>query len=207
MSRLDTPDDPKDLWLVGISEHRMLMQGDVIVTDDGPVCLVVHPCSMRRGSVLHDTQTVAPVRQSDAAWQGYYDWMPLPEVRLPGFLPYAACIREVSSLSTKSLQHGNRVAAMDDIGIHLLQQRMVYHLTRMSIDLDDLAELSAPILAEAEIHEEWVNLLGVDAEPDFHLFLDAENRKLREWLQEGRTRPQAIKVIRQEIRRRLSAEF
>lgn len=206
MNLLDAPDDPQDLWLVDVSEHRMLMQGDVIVTDNGPVCLVVHPCSMRRGSVLHNTQAVAPVRQSDADWRGYYDWMPLPEVRLPGPLPVAACIREISSLPTESLQHGNRVAAMDDIGIHLLQQRMVYHLTRMLINLDDLAELSAPFLAEADIHEEWVARLGVGAEPDFHLLLDAENRKLREWLQEGRTRPQATKAIRQEIHCRLSAE-
>ena len=91
---------------------------------------------------------------------------------------------------------------MTDTGIQLLQQRMVYHLSRVIIDLVELAEQSAPILAEVDLHEEWVTDLGEAAEPEFHRFLDADDRKLRKWLIEVHTRPQAIKAVRQEIRRR-----
>lgn len=93
---------------------------------------------------------------------------------------------------------------MTDTGIQLLQQRMVYHLSRVIIDLVELAEQSAPILAEVDLHEEWVTDLGKAAESEFHQFLDADDRKLRKWLIEVHTRPQAIKAVRQEIRHRRS---
>lgn len=130
--------------------------------------------------------------------------MPMPEAPIPGVSNPAACIRQISSPSTKSLLNENRVAAMTDTGIQLLQQRMVYHLSRVIIDLVELAEQSAPILAEVDLHEEWVTDLGEAVEPEFHQFLDADDRKLREWLIEVHTRPQAIKAVRQEIRRRRS---
>lgn len=202
MAELNAPDDPNDLWIIDVPTHRMLMQGDVILTEAGPVCVVAHACSMRRGPDLHDTQAVASVRNHKASWRGHYDWMPMPEAPIPGFSNSAACIRQISSPSTKSLLNGNRVAAMTDTGIQLLQQRMVYHLSRVIIDLVELAEHSAPILAEVDLHEEWVTDLGKAAEPEFHRFLDADDRKLRKWLIEVHTRPQAIKAVRQEIRRR-----
>lgn len=204
MTELNAPDDPKDLWLIDVPTHRMLMQGDIIATEGGPVCVVAHACSMRRGSDLHDTQTVAPLRDHKASWQGHYDWMPLPAAPIHGFSFPAACIRELFSPPTDSLLGGSRVTAMTDIGVHLLQQRMVHHLSRVIIDLAELAEHSAPILAEVDLHEEWVTDLGETAEPEFHRFLDADDRKLRNWLNEARTRPQVFQAVRREIRRQLS---
>ncbi len=69
------------------------MQGDVIVTCDGPVCVVSHPCSMRKGPELRDTQIVAPIRDHHGGWKGHYDWMPLPCVQFPDMANPAACIR------------------------------------------------------------------------------------------------------------------
>lgn len=83
---------------------------------------------------------------------------------------------------------------------------MVHHLSRVIIDLAELAEHSAPILAEADLHEEWVTDLGGTAEPEFYRFLDADNRKLRNWLNEARTRPQVVQAVRREIRRRSSTD-
>jgi hypothetical protein len=73
------------------------------------------------------------------------------------------------------------------------------------IGLRELAEHSAPVLAEVELHEEWVQSLGKDAEREFHQLLEDDGRKLREWLNEPRTRPQAMRAVRQEIRRRRSS--
>lgn len=204
MTELATPDDPEDLWLAAdasdVPRHRMLMQGDLIVVESGPVCIVSHACSMRRGSRLHDTQIVAPVRDHHAGgWRGNYDWMPLPGARAPSLQNPAACLRELRSEPTTNLQTGERIAVMADTGVHLLQQRMAFHLSRVVIDLRELAEHSAPVLAEAELHEQWVGDLGEAREPEFHEFLDADDRKLRRWLDEARTRPQALRAVREQI--------
>ncbi len=79
---------------------------------------------------------------------------------------------------------------------------MTFHLCRVIIDLSELAEHSAPVLAEAELHEQWVLELGEHHGAEFHRLLDADDRKLRRWLNETRTRPQAMRAVRQEIRKR-----
>ena len=184
----------------------MLMQGDIIVIDSGTVCVVSHACSMRRGSQLHPTQIVAPVGdQSNTAWQGNYDWMPLPNLQNAELRAPAACLRELRSESTADLQSGKRIGVIADTGIHLLQQRMAHHLTRVVIELTELAEHSAPVLAEVDLHEEWTTELGAAAESAFHTLLDQEDRKLRVWLEAPRTRNQAISAVRREIRARRDA--
>ena len=206
MTELATPDDPEDLWLaadvVDVPQHRMLMQGDLIVVESGPVCIVSHACSMRRGSLLHDTQIVAPIRDHHVSdWKGSYDWMPLTGAQVPGLENPAACLRELRSESTTSLRGGKRIAVMADTGVHLLQQRMACHLIRVIIDVAELAEQSAPVLAEAELHEQWVSDLGEECEPQFHQLLEADNRRLRRWLSEAHTRSQAMRAVREEILR------
>ena len=183
------------------------MQGDVILSDSGPVCVISHACSIRRGRQLHETQIVAPIRthpipqrRLEQQWNGNYDWVPLSGAPIPDLEDPAAYIRELRSDPTSSLLNGDRVAAMTDTGIHLLQQRMAHHLCRAIIDLAVLAEHSAPVLAEVELHEDWVDALGSDSEGAFHELLDADSRKLREELKEPRTRPQTMKRVRQEIR-------
>ena len=207
MPPLDAPDDPTDLWLDTGPGHaspsRPLMQGDVILTGDGPVCVCSHACSMRSGPQLHDTQIVAPIRDHHVPrWHGSFDWMPLPGAPVPDIPNPAACIRELRSAQTAELQSGERVAVMADAGIHLLQQRIAHHVSRVIIGLPELAEHSAPVLAEVELHEEWVEALDRSAERDFHQLLEGDDRKLRNWLKEPRTRPQAMRAVRQEIRRR-----
>lgn len=207
MTELAAPDDPEDLWLaadvVDVPQHRMLMQGDLIVVESGLVCIVSHACSMRRGTQLHDTQVVAPIRDHHVNdWKGNYDWMPLPGAQLPGLDNPAACLRELRSEFTANLQEGKRIAVMADTGVHLLQQRMAFHLSRVVIDLRELAEHSAPVLAEAELHEQWVSELGEDHDALFHQLLEADNRKLRRWLSETHTRPQAMRAVREEIARK-----
>ena len=206
MTELATPDDPDDLWLaadvVDVPQHRMLMQGDLIEVEFGPVCIVSHACSMRRGSQLHDTQIVAPIRDHLVSdWRGSYDWMPLTGAQVSGLENPAACLRELRSESTTSLRAGKRIAVMADAGIHLLQQRMACHLPRVIIDAAELAEQSAPVLAEAELHEQWLSDLGEACEPQFHQLLESDNRRLRRWLGEARTRPQAMRAVREEILR------
>lgn len=211
MSDLAAPDDPLDLWhartAADIDADRMLMQGDIVVVGSEPVCIVAHACSMRRGTQLHATQTVAPIRDHQVSdWGGSYDWMPLPEAPIPEIAYPAANIRELRSELTASLQSATRIAVLSEIGVQLLQQRLAYHDTRVAIELEALAEQTAPILMEANLHEEWVTALGLETEPDFHDLLEADDRKLREWMKTPRTRFQAQMAIRQEIRRRRTTQ-
>lgn len=207
LAELAAPINPEDPWLAtgpaDVPTHRMLMQGDVIVTPDGPVCVVSHARSMRQGLSFHPTQIVAPIRDHDpGGWKGHYDWMPLPCALVPDIANPSACIRRLHSELTDVLIDSTRVAAMADTGVHILQQRIAHHLIRVIIDVAELAEYSAPVLAEAELHEEWVGELGQAEEHEFHRFLDARDRKLRVWLNEAHMRPQAKRSVRQEIRYR-----
>ncbi len=204
MTELAAPEASEDLWIAtGVSDvprHRMLMQGDLIVVDQGPICIVSHACSMRRGPQLHETQLVAPLRDHHVDdWRGHYDWMPLPGVQVSGLKNPATCLRQLWSEPTANLQEGERVAVMAETGVHLLQQRMAFHLCRVVIDLRELAEHSAPVLAEAELHEQWIEVLGVEREPEFHELLDADERKLRAWLDQTHTRNQAMREVRKQI--------
>lgn len=210
MSDLDEPEDPSDLWYVcppeDVPRHRMLMQGDVVLLDSGPVCVVSHACSMRRGAQLHATQIVAPVHErTHMRWRGDYDWMPLPELRIAETSDVAASLRELSSVPTANLEAGHRIAAMSEVGIQLLQQRMAHHLTRVVIELATLAEHSAPVLMEANLHEEWVEALGEASEHDFEAFLDADDRLLRNLMLAPQTRFNAQSSIRQQIKQRRDA--
>lgn len=206
MALLQSPDDPEDLWLaVGddVPAHRMLMQGDVVLSDVGPLLVVTHACSMRRGHGLHDTQMAAPIENRKVLkWDGSFDWMPLPAAPVPGFDNAAGLLRVLRSVDTSLLMAGVRVAVMSHLGIQLLQQRLAHHLTRVAIDTAELAEHCAPIFAEAELHEDWLSTLGEDAETQFHELLDSDDRKLRSWLRNPAMRPQAMTRVRREIRHR-----
>ncbi len=206
MPLLDSPDDPEDIWqAVGgeVPAHRLLMQGDVMLTEIGPLLVVTHACSMRRGADLHDTQMAALVESHHVPkWDGSYDWMPLPGAPVPDVRHPAGLLRVLRSVDTDVLLAGERVAVMSNQGIQLLQQRLGHHLTRVVIPLAELAEHCAPILAEAELHEDWVGALGLDTEQQFHEFLDADDRKLRSWLSDSANRAQAMSMVRREIRRR-----
>ena len=64
----------------------------------------------------------------------------------------------------------------------------------------DVVVTSAPILAEAELHEDWVSACGKDDEEAFHRFLDSGARRLRNWLVQDHKQPQAMREARQDIR-------
>ncbi len=206
MALLASPDDPDDLWqAVGdeVPAHRMLMQGDVVLTDFGPLLVVTHACSMRRGAELHDTQMAAPIEDHHVPkWDGSYDWMPAPGAPVPDVDNPAGLLRALRGVDTSLLVSGERVAVMSNVGIQLLQQRLAHHLTRVAIEPAELAEHCAPILSEVELHEDWLGALGRDSEQQFHECLDNDERKLRSWLSDPAKRSQAMMTVRREIRRR-----
>ncbi len=226
---LDSPDDPEDLWLAtdGVAVARPLMQGDVVAGlpigpdgEDAPGIILTHACSMRAGKKLRPRQTVAQIVHQPIAlhqWsEQYFDFMPLPDIELDNVGDgCAADFRLISAVPTGILVAADRQAALGEIGIHHLQQRMAHHLTRVVVDLATLAEQSAPVLLEIELQEDWVSESlavrpdGTDqvqvqeqAEAEFQDLLEREDRRLRSMLREPHSRAQAAREVRLAMRER-----
>jgi hypothetical protein len=226
-SLLDVPASAEDLWLaVGdVPVARPLMQGDIVLDlplgvdgSPAPGMVLTHPCSMRAGRKLRQLQTVGQVVAMDIPderWpDGYFDYMPLPDIGLPDMPSSAVDFRLVAAVPTPLLTSHRRFACLSETGVQLLQQRLAHHLTRVVVDLPILAEHSASVLLEAELQEEWgqaalaqagdesaIEILR-GAEDAFHDLLDSGNRRLRVMLADARTRPQATREIRQALRGR-----
>jgi len=229
---LDAPDEPEDLWLAtdGVPSARPLMQGDVLlglpIGNDGeaaPGMILTHPCSMRAGKKLRPRQTVAQIVHQPISleqWAGsHYDFMPLPGLEVPELDAPALDLRLIAAVPTPILVAADRHAALSEIGIHLLQQRLTHHLTRVVVDLKTFAEHSAPTLLEVELQEDWVSeamrrVKGdadlaeaqQSAENEFQNLLDADDRRLRGMLSQPPTRAQAAREVRTTIRDRRGAD-
>ncbi len=167
---LDAPDDDDAIYLaVGevVDDLRPINQGDVYrgitlpgfpADDHNIVILTTHPCSLRAGPKLKPRLMAVPVRPGQqiapAKWATSFSrQMPLPN--LVDEKAHMAALTEASVVTPAQLEAADRIAALSEDGIQLLQQRLVWALTHVVIDLDTLAEYSAPAFAEIELLEEW----------------------------------------------------
>jgi len=206
---LDSLDDAEQLYgeRGEVSLFLPLMQGDVFRTVEVPVLgdqpqivqVVMHPCSMRNGADLNPVITVAPVvlrreRVSDKFWRSSSRYMPLPEL-LGTDEDYAGRLPDLTAVSKDSLLRSDRIATLSQLGVVLLQQRMVFSLTRCRVEPSEIEAELRPIFCELEMQADWVErALDVDHEPDamtvvveaersFQDWLDADNRARRKRLQ------------------------
>ena len=72
-----------------------------------------------------------------------------------------------------SLLSEHRVACLSPYGIHLLQQRFIWYLTRFLVPTHRLAEATAAVFEEAELEEEWVSRAterGAERHPSVEAF-------------------------------------
>lgn len=200
---------------------RPLLTGDVLTdisidaeNHDGTVIIVAHPCSIpgARGRLLARI-VVAPIRRYQAVpfeqWPlGHFKVMPLP--RMLGETDEtwrAAYLLELTAVRSERLDRGRRILALKDRGIHVLQQRLVYSLTRVEVGLEKLHEQTAHVLLEAELEEEWVDELVAEAERDqleleseaFTQFMDDGHRDA---LKDPTRRSDTVRLVRAEIGRR-----
>lgn len=181
-----------------VSLSRPILQGDIF---DGVVLpgfgedlrrvqIVTHPCSMRRGPVLNERIQVAPVEphQKVADWNQFGRVMPLPDLLGDGKW-HAAKFVDLTAVAAAELTPEGRIASLSHRGIHVLQQRLVRHTTRLTLELDRFREQSAPVLAEAEMQEGWVDILLCEDELTASA-VQAAGARFQEWLSEdgGRRR-------------------
>ena len=184
MADLQRPASAAELYYARGSEveaYRPILQGDVfrgieipgVAGGAGLAIIVTHACSMRAGAHLRTHVQLARVEQQAhpialERWANGYFWgMPLPKLdQLHPEISYAARFELAGRVPTDELTLDRRMACLDRRGILLLQQRIVFSLTRVAVDLDTLLEKSAPVLEEADLLEAWLErrvpgLLGV----------------------------------------------
>jgi hypothetical protein len=131
---------------------------------------------------------------------------------------YYSDFRDSGSVKTVELKRESRIAALTNYGVQVLHQRSIYYHTRLIVDMKTLAETYDPIATELELQYDWVDTalqskrdvtLSDDtleaiseAEKDFGEYLDANERALRNGLQDAVTRADIRRQVRREIMRR-----
>ncbi len=210
------PENEEDLYLYRGDEGtvaRPHMQGDVFfggMWAPEAVMLITHPCSMRAGANLREQLAVVEIvdyqRLPAGRWaDGHFDLSPLPGLPVTSEHP-AASFRHIQTVPSGELALDRRVASLSELGVQLLQQRFVHHLTRVIVDLPTLYEHSSPVLTEAELQEEWVEaaldrgVAQAEAEGAFQAFLGHGEGSLRDALSNANTRGQVRRAVRKRIR-------
>ena len=216
MKELDAPNSAGELYRARAEEvnpNRPLLTGDIFsgiaipgIAEECEAAVITHPCSMRRGPVLESKLTVALVKPHAAVplerWtNGYVRICPLPE--FPGG-DQAINLNDVGSVKTDALLDAVRVACMTPVGINLVQQRIIYNLTRFSAETSTLHDVSEAVFEEADLCEEWTDAVDavdaadrVQAWAEFDAWLSAEDR--RGQLADSQTRS----AVRREMRSHL----
>lgn len=164
-TELETWSDPDELWLgrgSGTNPCRPIFTGDVFALGGegfGQVVVLEHPCAMRAGARLADTVLVAPVTthplSSATRWrEGHFDYAPLPDLDGPTVM--SACqLSALTRVESASLDRSTRTACLLPFGVNLLQQRLVWYLTRCAIRTATFELAFSRFYEEADLLEEW----------------------------------------------------
>ena len=167
---LECPDAVEHLYLAASPDEvpipRPLMTGDAFADvavpgfdGAGLAIVLTHPCSMRVDGVnLAPRLLMARVAPSNPiplhAWRdGHFRVMPLPDLLGSH---HSARFDEIGLVESSSLEQSSRMACMTPQGVHLLQQRFIWYLTRFLAPTHLLAEVTEAVFEEADLHEEWV---------------------------------------------------
>lgn len=166
---LETYAQSSELYLArgsDVNPLRPLFTGDIFadaaipgVQDSGMAVVVAHPCSMRGSQAsLRPRVLVAAVHERAAVaaemWtRGHFDETPIPELILGSY--HVGRLDELGKALTADLDSGARLACMSAYGINLLQQRLVWHLTRFEVPTRSFQEAFDHTLHEVDLLEEW----------------------------------------------------
>lgn len=223
---LDCPQQDADIYdAVGedVDDLRPVCQGDVYRgltlpgypgDDHELVMLAQHPCSLREGATLRAMVQAVPVRSHTylppRRWTGHGKLFPLPV--LEGDEHLAADLAGGGVIRSGQLVNAERVITLSQLGILLLQQRIVWTGAHTLVELATFEEYNAPALTELELLQDWNELICADltgdergaallqTAADFEAFL--RDSGLQQRLADPPTRADARAQIRLEGRRR-----
>lgn len=220
---LEPAADPERLYLaVGddVNDARPIFTGDIFREIEipgvgtAPAIVIAHPCSIRgREGALQDRIPVAAVaeHQSHPAknWSsGFYDRMPLPGLPLDGPF-HVAKLAMFGLASTNELVGAERVGCLSEPGINQLQQRLVFHLTRLEVPASKFQEAFDHTYEEAELLENWAtDLADIDDQPaaSFETWIREGSPSRQERLLDHAERAPVRRELRDEVKLRRQAD-
>lgn len=217
---MEAPSTEDDLWLArgpDVNPNRPLFTGDIFPdveipgAEVGRVMIIAHPCSMRgRNAALKARILVAPVRPYQRLhlenWRdGHSGVFPIPGVDGNA----AVHLDSLGTAPSGELDPRGRIACLSELGVNLLQQRLVMRLTRVDIPTGTFHEAFSHTYEEADLLEEWTDILsekGIDAAEAARRFEELiraprEPMNLQEALRDTQQRAQ----VRREVRRNAEA--
>lgn len=180
-----------------VNPTRLIFTGDVyddvqipLIQDTGSIVVIEHPCAIRGShSHLNEYVLVAAVSRHDPVGKNgwtrmHYDLTPLPDLK--GDELYVGELQKIGRAATDDLRRKPRIACSSEFGINLLQQRLVWHLTRCFVPTASFAEAFSHTFEEADIAEDWIDLLtdaGMSADEAASMFDEFLTQDIRD----GRT--------------------
>lgn len=216
---LEPASSPDRLYLaVGedVNPSRPLFTGDVFERLDIPGVgetagiLVGHPCSIRgRAGSLQRSLPIAAVESHDVVpdekWStGYLNRMALPGLPLDhGF--HVVRLDLFGLVATATVMAATRVACLSHPGINQLQQRLVFHQTRLEVPTGQFQAAFDHTYEEADLLEEWVTDLDGDEASllsDFETWIRDGDPSRQDRLKVPQERAPLRREMRAEIRRR-----
>lgn len=161
---------------------------------------------------LAESILVGAVEDHDAVparkWeQGYLNRMPLPELDESPESFAVARLDRIGLAQTSLIIATTRLACLSPVGVNILQQRLVGHLTRVDVPTSEFWEAFGHTYEEADLLEEWTEELAdaLDRErasADFEAWIRADNRQGK--LRDPQQRASVRSAMRTELRHRRS---
>ena len=218
---LEPDADPARLYAAvaaDINPHRPFFTGDIFTEVDipgvgeAPAMIIGHPCSIRgRNGSLAEQMPVASVEKhpeiAPQRWSnGYFKMMPLAGLPLAGRF-HVARLDRFGLAQTDDLRKAQRLACLSHPGINQLQQRLVFHQTRLAIPTGQFHQAFDHTYEEADLLEEWATeLADVDTDPvsSFDSCIREGTPSRQERLKKHQERAPIRRETAQEITRRKS---
>ena len=157
---LDVDDDPP--------QHRPLGPGDVFLEVSlahlatpfvGPVMVVGHPCSLRRGLELQADVPVAPILEPGIPSKEHPHAervLPVRKLLPPGSSANRVVqLTQTTTIPAHRLDVGSRCASLSTTGIVALQQRVVGNQTRVKVPPGLIRKHCRGPLTEVELWTDW----------------------------------------------------
>jgi hypothetical protein len=199
-------------------------QGDVFSQVDIPgienpdrlAMLFLHPCTMRRGATLISDVTVIAVTMytrkrvvdEPGHWSRRFSVMPLPDLTGTGKQTHVADFLKIGTIASTALPRSQRVANLSQLGRGVIQQRIIYHLTRFAPTLDELDQATRAVELEIEAQADWVQAACLHhraetievimaAEAAFDAFLSENEDSRRKGLSSGQSAQVIMEIYRE----------
>ena len=218
---LEPAADPSRLYAAigaDVNPHRPFFTGDIFNEVDipgvgkVPAIIIGHPCSIRgkNGTLAEQTPVASVEEHTEIAarlWSnGYFKMMPLAGLPLAGRF-HVARLDRFGLAFTDDLRKAQRLAYLSHPGINQLQQRLVFHQTRLAVPTSQFHQAFDHTYEEADLLEEWsTELATIDTDPmsSFDSWIREGTPSRQERLKNHQERAPIRREIGQEITRRKS---